>query len=79
MRSTYKSCLCAIVAAFAFSAVVATAQTSLSIKEDAMQLKSDQASLQRQMKRLEADEARLKADTASGRMSAESKDAFAVY
>ena len=68
MRSTYKPCLCAIVAASAFSAITATAQTSLSIKEDAMQLKSDKASLQRQIKRLDANEARMKADTASGRI-----------
>ena len=77
MRWTYKPCLCATVAAFALSA--AAAQPSLSVKEDTMQLKSDKASLQREVKRLDADEARLKADTASGRMSAESKDAFVVY
>ena len=79
MRSFKQRRSCAIVAALALSAVAATAQPSLSIKEDTMQLKSDKASLQRQIKRLDADEARLKADTASGRMSAESKDAFAVY
>ena len=77
MRWTYKPCLCATVAAFALSA--AAAQPLLSVKEDTMQLKSDKASLQREVKRLDADEARLKADTASGRMSAESKDAFVVY
>lgn len=56
-----------------------TAQPSLAVNEDAAQLKSDKAALQRQLKRLEADEARLKSDTASGRMSAESKDAWEVY
>ena len=40
---------------------------------------SDKAALQRQMKRLDADETTLKSDSASGRMSAESKDAYAVY
>ena len=42
-------------------------------------MKADQDALQRQRTRLQADQARLKADTASGRMSAESKDAYAVY
>ena len=79
MRSIKQPRSCAIVAALAFTAAAAIAQTSPSVKEDTMQLKSDKASLQRQITRLDADEARLKADTASGRMSAESKDAFAVY
>ncbi len=48
-------------------------------KEDAAQLQSDKAALRRQINRLEVDEARLKSDTASGRMSAESKDAYQIY
>jgi hypothetical protein len=54
-------------------------QPSLATEEDAAQLKADKASLERQMKRLNADQATLKSDTASGRMSAESKDAYKVY
>jgi hypothetical protein len=57
----------------------AMAQAFPAAREDAAQLQSDRAALQRQLNRLEADEARLKADTASGRMSAESKDAYRVY
>jgi len=44
-----------------------------------LQMKVDKAALQRALRRMEADEAALKSDTASGRMSAESKDAFKVY
>lgn len=79
MKSIYKSCLPALAAAFAFAAVTAFAQPPLAVKEDAAQLKSDKATLQREIKRLQTDQARLKSDTASGRMSAESKDAYAVY
>jgi hypothetical protein len=78
MNSTHKACVLAVAAAFAFATGTAFAE-SLAVKEDAAQLKSDKAALQRQLKRLEADEARLKSDTASGRMSAESKDAYEVY
>jgi len=77
--SVYKTFLSAVAAAFAFSAVTAFAQPSLAVKEDAAQLKSDKAALHRQINRLESDEERLKSDTASGRMSAESKDAYEVY
>jgi hypothetical protein len=69
----------AIAAVFAFSAVTAIAQSSMQTKDDATQLTADKAALHRQMKRLDADEARLKADTASGKMSAESNDAYEVY
>lgn len=80
MKSIFKACLpAAAAAAFAFTAVTATAASSIAVKEDAAQLQSDKAALQRQLKRLEADEATLKSDTASGRMTAESKDAYAVY
>lgn len=74
-----KVCMSAVAAAFAFAAVTALAEPSLAVKEDTAQMTSDKAALQRQITRLDADEARLKADTASGRMSAESKDAYAVY
>ena len=79
MKSIFKAFVTAIAAAFAFVAVTAIAQPTAAVKENAAQLKSDKAALQRQLKRLEADEARLKADTASGKMSAESKDAYEVY
>ena len=79
MKSIYRHCLTAVAAAFAFSAVTAIAQSSMAMREDAAQLTSDKAALHRQMKRLEADESRLKSDTASGKMSAESKDAYEVY
>jgi hypothetical protein len=49
------------------------------MREDQAQLAADKAALTRQIRRMEADEARLKADSASGRMSAESKDAYEVY
>jgi hypothetical protein len=68
-----------MVVATALGSGVAMAAQSLTAKEDAAQLSADRAALQRQLKRLDADEARLKADTKSGRMSAESKDAMAVY
>jgi hypothetical protein len=58
---------------------VAAAQPSLALEEAAAQLKSDKAALERAQRRLEIDEAKLKSDTASGRMSAESKDAMSVY
>jgi hypothetical protein len=57
----------------------ATAQHALAVKEDAAQLRADKAALNRQLQRMEADEASLKADSAAGRMSAESRDAYAVY
>ena len=79
LKSINKICLPAIVAVFAFSTAVAFARPSVAAKEDAMQLKADKAAVHRQLKRLEADEAMLKADTASGKMSAESKDAYEVY
>ncbi len=78
MKSIHKACVLAVAAAVAFATGTAFAQ-SLAVKEDAAQLKSDKAALQRQIKRLKADDARLKSDTASGRMSAESKDAYEVY
>jgi hypothetical protein len=78
MKSTHKACVLAVAAAFAFATGTAFAE-SLAVKEDAAQLKSDKAALRRQVKRLEADEAKLKSDTASGRMSAESRDAYEVY
>ncbi|MDQ6629042.1 MAG: hypothetical protein M3Z29_11470 [Pseudomonadota bacterium] len=78
-QSIHRARKAAFAAAFAFAAVAAVAQTAMAMKEDAAQLNADQAALQRQVKRLDADEARLKSDTASGRMSAESKDAYAVY
>ena len=59
--------------------LAAIAQPSPAVKEVAAQMKSDKAGLQHILKRLEADEATLKSDTASGRMSAESKDAMKVY
>jgi hypothetical protein len=78
MKSIYKACIPALAAAFAFVAVAAFAQP-VAVKEDAAQLKADKAVLQRQLKRLESDEATLKSDMASGKMTAESKDAYAVY
>jgi hypothetical protein len=48
-------------------------------KLGSLQMKGDKAALQRALSRLEADEATLKSDTASGRMSAESKDAMKAY
>lgn len=79
LKSINKACMSAVAAAFAFAAVTATAQPSPAVREDTAQMTLDKAALQRQITRLDADEARLKADTASGKMSAESKDAFAVY
>jgi len=79
VKSIHKTLLPAISAVFAFSAITAFAQPALTVREDAAQLKSDKVALHRQIRRLEADEARLKADTASGRMSAESKDAYEIY
>lgn len=79
MKSIRKACAIAIAAAFALTMGMAHAQSTLTVKEDAAQLKADQAALQRQVKRLQADQARLQSDLASGRMSAESKDAYAVY
>jgi len=79
MKEIHKIFLPIVAAAFAFSAATANAKPSMTVKEDALQMKADKDALHRQIKRLEADEARFKADTASGRMSAESKDAFEVY
>ena len=79
MKPIYKACIAAAAAAFASAAVAAVAQSSMAGREDVAQLKADKAALHRQIKRLEADESRLKSDTASGRMTAESKDAYAVY
>jgi hypothetical protein len=42
-------------------------------------MKADKTALQRALRRLEGDEATLKSDTASGRMSAESKDGMQGY
>ena len=61
------------------SSQAALALPSLTLMEASAQLKSDKAGLQRALKRLEADEAKLKSDKASGRMSAESKDAMKIY
>lgn len=79
MKAIKKIRLPALVAAFAFASITAFAQPTLEIKQDAVQLQSDKDALQRQLKRLATDEARLKSDTASGRMSAMSKDAYEVY
>ena len=79
MKSIFKVCMPAVAAALAFASVTANAQFSPGVKEDTAQLASDKAALQHQMKRLEADEATLKSDAASGRISAESKDSYAVY
>jgi hypothetical protein len=48
-------------------------------KTGSLQMKADKTALQRALRRLEGDEATLKSDTASGRMSAESKDAMQGY
>lgn len=78
-KMIYKAWLPLISAVLAFSAVTASAHSSLPVKQDRAQLAADKASLQQEITRLDADVARQKADTASGRMSAESKDSFAVY
>jgi hypothetical protein len=72
------SSLTCLLAAAPLSGALAT-DRPLNVKEDMAQLQADKAALQRQIKRLEADEATFKADTASGRMSAMSKDAYEVY
>jgi len=77
MNSIHKAGLSTLAAAFVFAAVTAIAAPL--VHESTAQLKADKAALQRQIKRLDADEARLNSDTASGRMSAESKDAYDVY
>lgn len=69
----------AALVALALTLGNAIAQGTSAAKEDTAQLQSDKAALKRQLNRLEADEARLKSDIASGRMSAESKDAYQVY
>ena len=69
----------AVLVALALISGNAIAQGSSAAKEDREQLQSDKAALKRQLNRLEVDEARLKSDIASGRMSAESKDAYQVY
>ena len=79
MKSISQSCMPVVAAAFACFAVTALAQSSPAVEEDAGQLTSDKAALQRQLKRVETDEARLEYDRNSGRMSAESKDAYEVY
>ncbi|MEP7247699.1 MAG: hypothetical protein ABI885_28990 [Gammaproteobacteria bacterium] len=80
MKSLSKACVApALAAAFAFSTVPAIAAQPIAVREASSQLKADQAALQRQLKRLQADQVRLKKDTASGRMSAESRDAYEVY
>ena len=77
MKFIYK--IVAILTAFLSIYGHAIAQISSAAKEDVAQLQSDKAALQRQINRLEADEAILKSDNASGRMSAESKDAYQAY
>lgn len=77
-QSVCKASVAVLIAAFAINTGSALAQ-SMAVKEDAAQLAADKAALHRQLKRLETDEARLKADTTSGKMSAESKDAYEVY
>ena len=80
MKSLCKACVApAVAAAFAFFTVPAIAAQPLAVNEASAQLKADQDALQRQLTRLQADQVRLKKDTASGRMSAESKDAYEVY
>lgn len=69
----------AIAVALAFGSIGASAQTSLDIRQDRLQLQADKAALKRQLKQLDADEKALKANTASGKMSAQSKDAIEVY
>jgi len=68
-----------VVAVVLAAASFTVAARPAPLKEDMMQLKADKQALQRQIKRLEVDEAQLKSDTASGRMSAESKDGYVVY
>ena len=79
MKSIYRIGITAIAASIALSAVPAIATTFSPVKEDTAQLNADKSALQRQLRRLEGDETRLKEDTASGRMSAESRDAYEVY
>lgn len=79
LKPNSKAWLPLITAVLAFSAVTASAHSSGSANEDRAQLLADNASLQREITRLDTDETGLKADTASGRMSAESQDSFAVY
>lgn len=74
-KSIYLGC---VTAAIACSGIAAVA-SPIAVRENAAQLKADEAALQRQLRRLQDDQATLKADTMSGRMSAESKDAYAVY
>ena len=57
----------------------ADASSSMTLVEASAQLKADKAGLKRALKRLKADEAMLKSDEASGRMSAESRDAMKIY
>ena len=79
LQALKKACVLAVAAAFTFTTGTAFAQPSPAVKEDQAQLTSDKAALHRELEQLEADEAALKSDTASGRMSAESKDAYEVY
>jgi len=74
-KSIYLGC---VTVAIACSGIAAAA-SPIAVRENAAQLKADEAALQRQLKRLQDDQATLKKDTVSGRMSAESKDAYAVY
>jgi len=77
MKPSLRMFLLGVALAFASGATLA--QTHHPVKESAAQLKTDKAALNRQLKRLQADEARLQSDAAAGRMSAESRDAYAVY
>ena len=79
MQSIYKISGLTVATVLALSGGVSFAASTLATRESASQLKADKAALQRQIKRLDADEERLKTDSASGRMSAESKDAYEVY
>ncbi|MGH8765864.1 MAG: hypothetical protein ACRET8_09115 [Burkholderiales bacterium] len=76
MKSSFR--IVAPIMAGALLAASAFAHASTA-KEDMAQLTADKAALQRQIKRMDSDQARLKSDLASGRMSAESKDAYDVY
>jgi hypothetical protein len=79
MKPIHEVCLPAIATVLALGCAAAIAKPSPAMQEDKAQLMSDEAALHRQIGKLGADEASLKADTASGRMSAESRDAFEVY
>ena len=74
IRSISAGCF---AAAIACSATSAFAQP-ITIQEDAAQLQTDRAALARENRQLQADEANWKSDRLSGRMAAESKDAYIV-